>query len=171
MTSPPDRLSIAKLWASLEPAVRTLSAHALYAHDWGATPTRREADSAVAAALRTREVSVRKMPVDKRADYLARAVRPGESLASSLLLALHLEHRRPMLAAFLDAVGIPHENGLISGDDEIGPLDAAAVGRAALALFERFPPDEVAVYLATLLAMDPDLWAALEPVLRERISP
>ena len=168
---PIEGLSPAKLWPLLDPAVRSLAAHALYAHEWDEAPTRREADAAVAAAIRAREVSVRKMPVEKRAEYLARAVRPSESLASSLLLALHLEHRRPMLAAFLDAVGIPHEDGLITGDGEIGAIEGPAVARAAHGLFERFPADEVAVYLATLLAMDPDLWAALGPALRERIAP
>lgn len=165
---PVDGLTPARLWAFLDPAARAQAAQALYAHDWGDAPTRREADVAVASSLRAREIAVRKMPVERRADYLARVVRPTDSLASSLLLALHLEHRRPMLAAFLDALGVPHRDGLISEEARIEHLDATSVATAARGLADRFPAEQVETYLATLLAMDRDVWGSLEGVLRSR---
>ena len=165
---PLDDLSPSKLWVHLDPEVRQLAAHALYDHDWGRAQTRREADLAVAATLRSREVMVRKMPADKRADYLARAVRPTDSLASSLLLALHLRHRRDLLSTFLDALGIPHEDGLIAEEHEVGTLSAEVLAKAAATLFARFPEEAVETYLATLVAMDFELWSPLVPFLRER---
>lgn len=165
---PLEGLTPAKLWSSLDPPVRALAARALYRHDWGETDTRREADASIAHALRFRDAMVKKLPVDQRADYLAKAVRATESLAGSLLLALHLEHRRPMLSVFLDALGIPHDGGLIAKDHELTSVDSLALDEAAARLFREFPPDEVEIYLATLVAMDPDVWGGLAKSLESR---
>ena len=155
-----------QLWASLDPDVRVAAARALYAHDWGESPTRREADFAIMHGMRFRETAVRQLSVDKRAHYLARSVRPTDSLAGSLLLALHLEQRRAMLSAFLDALKIPHENGLISEDHDMKPPAAASLEKAAKTLRDQFPPDEVELYLATLYVLDSETWAGLAPLLK-----
>ena len=165
---PLEGLSSSRLWAHLDPGLRALAARSLYAHDWGDAPTRREADLAVAQALRSREASVRRLPVEKRALYLARLVRPNDRLASSLLLAFHLKLRRPLLGTFLDALGIPHRDGLISDDHGLGAPEPAALARAASTLFVEHAAEEVETYLAALLAMDPDVWGGLAKLLHER---
>jgi hypothetical protein len=156
----------AQLWASLEPEVRLAAARALYSHDWGEAPTRREADFAIIQGMRFRESAVRQLSVDKRASYVARSIRPTDSLAGSMLLALHLEKRRAMLSAFLDALKIPHDNGLIAEDHDMKPPTAATLEKAAKALRDRFPVDEVELYLATLYVLDRVTWAGLEPILK-----
>ena len=155
----------AQLWASLEPEVRLAAARALYSHDWGEAPTRREADFAIIQGMRFRESAVRQLSVDKRASYVARSIRPTESLAGSMLLALHLEQRRAMLSAFLEALKIPHDNGLIAEDHDMKPPSAATLEKAAKALRDRFPADEVELYLATLYVLDRVTWAGLAPLL------
>ena len=154
-----------QLWASLEPEVRLTAARSLYSHDWGESPTRREADFAIMQGMRFRESAVRQLSIDKRASYLARSIRPTESLAGSLLLALHLEHRRAMLAAFLDALKIPHDNGLIAEDHETKPQSTAALEKAAKSLRDAFPADEVELYLATLYVLDRHTWAGIAALL------
>jgi hypothetical protein len=156
----------AQLWSTLEPEVRLTAARALYTHDWGESPTRREADFTIMQGMRFRESAVRQLSVDKRAQYLARSIRPTDSLAGSMLLALHLEHRRAMLAAFLDALKIPHENGLISEAHDMKPPSPAALAQAATALREQFPAEDVDLYLATLYVLDRDTWAGLAPLLK-----
>ena len=153
--------SPSQLWSSLDPEIRLLAARSLYAHDWGESPTRREADFAIMHGMRFRESAVRQLPVDRRAHYLARSIRPTDSLAGSLLLALHLEHRRALLAAFLDALDIPHTDGLINEDHDLKPPTAAALEKAAKALKKQFPPEEVELYLTTLHVLDPETWAGL----------
>jgi len=150
-----------ELWASLDPEVRLAAARSLYAHDWGQSPTRREADFAIMQGMRFRESAVRQLPVDRRAQYLARSIRPTDSLAGSLLLALHLEQRRAMLGAFLDALKIPHTDGLINEDHELKPPPAAALKKASKTLTGQFPADEVELYLATLYVLDRDTWGGL----------
>ena len=167
----PSRIDLSQcapsqLWALLDPEVRLAAARSLYAHDWGETPTRREADFAIMHGMHFRETAVRQLSVDKRAQYLARSIRPTDSLAGSLLLALHLEKRRAMLSAFLDALKIPHENGLISEDHDMKPPTAATLAKAATVLNDRFPREEVELYLATLYVLDRETWAGLGPVLK-----
>ena len=156
----------AQLWTSLDPEIRLAAARSLYAHDWGEAPTRREADFAIMHGMHFRETAVRQLSVEKRAQYLARSIRPTDSLAGSLLLALHLEQRRAMLSAFLDALQIPHENGLISEDHDMKLPSAATLGKAAGTLKDGFPQDEVELYLATLYVLDRDTWAGLAPLLK-----
>ncbi len=154
-------VSPSQLWGSLDPDVRIAAARSLYAHDWGQTPTRREADFAITQGMRFRESAVRQLPIERRAQYLARSLRPTDSLAGSLLLALHLEQRRPMLAAFLDALKIPHTDGLINENYDLKPPSAAAVKKAAKLLSGSFPAADVQLYLATLHTLDPETWAAV----------
>ena len=154
-----------QLWASLEPEVRLAAARSVYSHDWGEAPTRREADFAIMQGMRFRESAVRQLPVDKRAQYLARSIRPTDSLAGSMLLALHLEQRRAMLSAFLDALKVPHDNGLIAEDHDMKPPTNAALEKAAKTLSKGFPAEEVELYLATLYVLDRVTWAGLAPLL------
>lgn len=165
---PLENLTPSRLWTHLAPEVRTLAARSLYARDWGETTTRREADLAIAGTLRFREIAVRKLPVGKRIEYLARAVRPPDQLAASLLLALHLEHRRSMLSTFLEDLGIRHERGLITDAETLGPPQPDVLGVAVVKLFESYPPEQVDIYLATLLSADPEIWGGLLDVLKER---
>ena len=160
-----SQCNASQLWASLEPGVRLAAARALYSHDWGEAPTRREADFAIIQGMRFRESAVRQLSVDKWASYVARSIRPTDSLAGSMLLALHLEQRRAMLSAFLEALKIPHDNGLIAEDHDMKPPSAATLEKAAKALRDRFPADEVELYLATLYVLDRVTWAGLAPLL------
>lgn len=169
LSIPLEGLDPSKLWPHLPAEVRAIAARSLYAHDAADTTARQLADIAIARALRFREVAVRKLPIDRRVDYLVRAVRPDDSLGSSLLLALHMENRRPMLAVFLDALGIPHENGAIADAGHVEPPAADRLAAAADRIFESFPAEDVEVYLTSLLALDSATWGELVPVL-ERLG-
>jgi hypothetical protein len=79
-----------------------------------------------------------------------------------------MEHRRPMLAAFLDHLGIDHEDGAIRDGSHLAPQPEDRLSAAAERLFGTFPAEEVEVYLASLLALDPDTWGALAAVLEKR---
>ncbi len=155
-----------QLWASLDPEVRLVAARSLYTHDWGDAATRREADFAIMQGMHFRESAVRQLPVERRAQYVARSIRPTDSLAGSMLLALHLTHRRAMLAAFLDALKIRHKNGLIAEDHEVEPPNDAALAKASHALFAAFPVEEVELYLATLYVLDRTTWGGLQQLLK-----
>jgi len=159
-TVPLEKLTPSRIWSALDRESRSLAARSLYAPG-EEKANREEANLAIASALRFRIQAVRKLPMEKRVDYLVRAVHPDDSLASSLLTKLHLDHRTEMLGAFLDSLEIPQKNGMIDENFELEPVDATRLTAAASSLRERFPADEVEIYLATLVAMDPEVWEGL----------
>ena len=167
-TLPEDDLSPSRFWSLLPAETRVLAAKSLYAHDWGENPTKREADMTIMRRMNFREQAVRQLPVDRRASYLAGAARPDDSLASSLLLALHLEHRRAMLGLFLDTLGIKHHEGLITEEHEIEPPPESRLAEAAEAIVEAFGATDAELYLVSLLVLDPHTWAGLRPWLAAR---
>lgn len=162
-----DALRPSSLWRVLDAETRRLAGRAVYQRGWDDGDGREEADTAVAEAIRFRPVMLRRLPVEKRVDHLVRRVNPDDGLATTLLLALHLVHRRPVLCAFLDELGIAHEQGVIQ-EDEVEPPATERLAAAAGRLYEEFAPEQVDLYLATLVAMDDDVWAGLKSVLRNR---
>jgi hypothetical protein len=118
----------------------------------------------IIAARHLRPQAARALSEEARVQALAAILDPGEALASSLLVALHLDQRRGLLAAFLDAVGLPHEDGLLQEDEAAvhPPLSEDTARAGVQALASRFPLDQVRTYLNTLWLQDPERWAALE---------
>jgi hypothetical protein len=106
-----------------------------------------------------RPKSVISLDVDRKARHLASLPALPDSVAARALIAYHLAEQRPMMSAFLDALGIKHEDGLIQ-DDDVKP-DPEKVRSAAAKLTEEYPADRVALYLNTLFCQDPDTWQAL----------
>ena len=160
----------AELWQGLDGVTREEAARALYRGEGDSGSGRREADRAVAAAIRFREAAVRGLPVDRRVEYLVKAVHPDDSLASSLLISLHLGERVAMLEAFLDRLGIPQQGGLIDEDYDLQPPDGERLAVAVETIYGGFDVTQVEVYLATLVALDPETWGGLVEVLRGRDS-
>ena len=165
---PLDKLTPARLWSALDDPARRLAVHAMYDD---APELRAQADQALAEALRFRPAGVRKLPVDKRVDYFVRRVRPDNPLASTLLTTLHLAHRRALLGAFLDALDIPNDDGLIPPGHEAEPAADDRLATAVDDLRGRFDAPDVDLYLATLLALDPDVWGGLRPLLEPDGAP
>ena len=64
-----------------------------------------------------------------------------------------------MMSAFLDALGIAHENGMIE-EDAVAP-DPAKMAAATAAIAAAYPADDVSLYLDTLRWQDPAAWGAL----------
>jgi hypothetical protein len=97
--------------------------------------------------------------VDRKAKHLATLGAVPDAVAARALIVYHLAEQRAMMGAFLDALGIKHENGLIE-EDAVKP-DGDKIGPAAAALAQQFPPDDVRIYLNTLLSQDPETWGGL----------
>lgn len=121
---------------------------------------------ALAALVKARHVRpqvARSMPAEEQAKALAAVSDPGEAVAGGLVVALHLAERRELLKTFLDAAGLPHEDGLLK-DDDAGeqPLAEDAGRRGVQALAKAFPREQVEVYLNALWLQDPDRWGVLE---------
>jgi hypothetical protein len=150
-------LTPARVWKQMTIEQRQRVALAFWS-DPEATDDQVQAAFLIAQQKKFRAKTVIGLDLDRKARHLATMLLP-DALAARALILYHLADQRPMMGAFLDALGIAHENGLI-GEDEVKP-DAAKVAPAAAAIAKQFPAEDVRVYLNTLLSQDPDTWGAL----------
>jgi hypothetical protein len=128
--------------------------------------------AAVAGALRFRPQTVATWPRAKLVSEAARLPLDDVQLLSAFLVDLHLGHRRPMMASFLDSLAIPNDDGRIDSETtEVPPQDEAKVAAAASALAAQFPPAEVVTYFLTLLLQDAGVWKGLAEWLRTNGEP
>lgn len=139
---------------------RTQAAEAFWAEQEG-VEQQLEAMALIAKQHNFRVKFVQALPRPKKVRYLVTLSGMPDPLAARLLVSYHLAQQRAMLAAFLDAMGIEHEDGLITKDPE-APLAPERLRAAAATLRQSFPAEDVALYLDTLVTQDPDVWGGLE---------
>ncbi len=148
-----------RLWKRLPPEDRLLAATAFWQE-----PAPEVLGAALAVLVKARHLrpqAARALPAASQARILASVLDLGETLAASLLVALHLGPRRSMLSAFLDALGLPHDDGILKDEGQPVPLTEPAARAAVKALAASYPPGQVGVYLNTLWLQDPVRWEAL----------
>jgi hypothetical protein len=148
-----------RIWKRL-PAERRLAAAEPFWRDEQSTDQQVEAIGAIAAHMKFRIKSVLALPTEKRVKYLTTLPNISDAIVARALVAYHLEHQRPMMGAFLDLLGITHDNGLIAEDTAQKP-DPEKLRAAAAELATKYPADDVALYLATLISQDPETWGEL----------
>ncbi len=119
---------------------------------------------AIASHYRFRPKTVRTLPLDKKVKYLAALPALSDAVAGRVLVAYHLAHQRPMLGAFLDALGIAHDNGVLASQEQKAP-EADALMEAASVLRASYPAADVDLYFQTLLVQDPETWGGLADLL------
>jgi hypothetical protein len=151
-----------RLWKQMPPERRVAAAELFWA-DEESTEQQIEAIAAIAAHMKFRTKSVLGLTDDRKAKYLSMLPTISDSVAARALVNYHLETQRPMMGAFLDSLGITHEDGLISEENVVKP-DAAQVKTAASELAGKYPAADVALYFSTLVSQDPETWEALAEV-------
>jgi hypothetical protein len=96
--------------------------------------------------MKFRPKSIAGLDETGKARYLAGVPTLPDDMAARVLVLYHLAEQRPMMGAFLDALGIPHDHGLIQDGHDVRPDPAA----------------DVSLYLDTLVCHDPQSWGALQ---------
>ncbi len=148
-----------KLWKQMSSDRRVAAAQLFWADDQS-TEQQLEAVAALAAHMKFRAKSVIGLPIEKKAKYLSTLPNVSDAVAARALVNYHLERQRPMMGAFLDSLGITHENGLISEENVTKP-DPEKLRTAAKELATKYPQPDVSLYLRTLVSQDPDTWGSL----------
>jgi hypothetical protein len=136
-------------------------AHAFWA-DEQATDDQLQAVLLIAQQKKFRPKSVLALDPDRRSKQLASVLSLPDALAARALVIYHLADQRAMMIAFLDALGLKHDNGLIE-DDGVKP-DAGKIAPAVAAIAGQYPAEDVSLYLTTLVCQDPETWGALAGV-------
>jgi len=104
-----------QLWKQLSQDRKLQAADAFW-RDKNAVAEQMEAVGAIAARIKFRVKSVVALPVEKKTRHLLSLAGVSELVAARLLVAYHLAHQRPMMAAFLNHLGLAHEDGIIADD-------------------------------------------------------
>ena len=167
MADAPDVPRPSQLWKQLPPDRKLLAADAFW-KDENASIEQAEAVTLIAQRIKFRMKSVLALPTEKKARHLVALPAVSELLAARLLVAYHLDQHRPMMGTFLDALGIAHEDGLIA-DEELNAPPVERIREAARTLAGSYAPDDVALYLSTLVWQDPETWGALAEVPESRV--
>jgi hypothetical protein len=147
-----------RLWRRMTADQRFRAAQAFWS-DEEASDDQIQAVLLIAQQKKFRPTSVLALELDRRARQLASVLALPDGLAARALVVYHLKSQREMMATFLDALGLKHENGLIQ-DDEAKP-EAGKIEPAVAAIAEKYPADDVSLYLTTLVCQDPDTWGSL----------
>jgi hypothetical protein len=152
----------AEIWKQLGDR-RLAAAEAFYADD-SLKEFHRAANIFIARVKNFRPPFVKRLPAAKRAFYLS-TLPLSPDLMSQLIVSYHFAHQRPLMSAFLNALGIPNDNGLISEDADSTPPTGDKLSEAVNAVQADYSPDDVRIYLSTIHAQNPQAWSGLEPFL------
>jgi hypothetical protein len=168
MADVPDIPRPSQLWKRLSPERKLQAADAFWRDD-NAAAEQADAVATIAQRLKFRTKSVIALPVEKKARHLAGLPAVSELVAARLLVSYHLAQQRPMMGAFLDALGVKHENGLIE-DDEMPAPPPEKLQEAARTMAAAFPAEDVALYFSTLIWQDPETWGGLQETPESRLA-
>lgn len=155
----PDTPRPSQLWKQL-PIERRLQAAEAFWKDKEAKVEHAEAIATIAQRIKFRARSVMSMPLDKKVRHLGSLAGVSELVAARLLVAYHLDRHRPMMATFLDALGMAHEDGVIS-DEDVKPPAQERLQAAVAAISQSYPAEDVSLYLSTLMWQDAETWGGL----------
>ena len=157
-------LTPSRLWKQLTLEQRTRAARAFW-EDPEATDDQLQAALLIAQQKKFRPKTVVGLDIDRKARHLATLGTVPDQIAARTLVVYHLAEQRPMMAAFLDALGIAHEKGLIQEDSGVKP-DPEKIAPAAAELVKQFPADDVRLYLTTLVCQDSETWGSLDETVK-----
>ena len=128
-------------------------------------PLYRTALAAVAEARKVRSVFLERQPRQQRhATMLSTLTRPALNLVTgNLIRAWLLKKYNGMLVDFLNALEIPHQEGVV--EDLPASADDAKLRAAVDALLGKYPIEVVAVYLHAFSEMNEVDWPNLKAML------
>lgn len=138
--------------------------------DWMRTeekPVFKATLTSLAQQKKLRPVFLERKPRAEQAAWVADnlKLRLSEAIGENVLQIWLLKKKQAMLAAFLNQVGIPHDgNGAVDGDLP-ATLDAAKVAAAVKDCAEKYPAEELAIYLHLFQLQQPGGWPEVDAAL------
>jgi hypothetical protein len=155
LAAAPETTNSRKLWRAMSTDDRRAALMAMLSDKDDGPVAAAAIRAEIAKARHFRPQVLASWDIQKLADTGARLDLGDKPIAWEALLALHLKARTPMLAQFLDTLGIAHENGEIKGEVDAATMDDAKVRGAAEGLLAGFDDSTVAIYLLALRASQP----------------
>ena len=124
-------------------------------------------DKIAGAVLTYRRIPLKrleKLPEEARKAYVRRTLRDRQAadLALFVLSAALLRGQAELIAAFLEALELPHDGPNLTTEGEIPEPAAKKLKAAVDKVLKEFPPRQVAVYLHAFAAQPDVTWPALD---------
>lgn len=137
-------------------------ARAFWKH--AAPDTRRAAIGVLAKAMRFRDQKIKEAPIDRKTAWTAARFQDPElgTLWTEALAVYHISERRDLMAACLDAWGVPNEGGIVEAETYDFPSPEAFAG-CVPALAAAWPVADLKLYFATaglVMGHDDPRWRA-----------
>ncbi len=153
------------VWDLMTEDEKKLAAAALWVN--ADRESRMAVEMVLAKDMKFRPQSVKKLSTERVAPRLARlAADLPETASFQFLFHLHMAERRDLMVEYLDAVGLPHKEGVLDLPEDAEAPTADAVTGPARELLAKHGRDAL-VYLGTLAVADAAFWEGITGVLEE----
>jgi hypothetical protein len=134
-------LTPSRLWKQMTPEQRLQAARAFW-KDEASGDDQIQAVLLIAQRKKFRPKSVIALDHERKARHLASLSPMPESIAARALVAYNHDRQRPKMGAFLDSVGIPHQNR--HNKDHQGAPERDRIAAAPADQAQPFPADDLA---------------------------
>jgi hypothetical protein len=155
-------VSANRIWRQLPEETRIAASKVFWAESKGAAKQILTASLARAKSLR--EVTVRKAPIERLANWTAATLSLPDHIVDDLVKNYLLHEHRAVIVSFLEFLNIPHTDGMIDESFELASLSNEQVQKAAHSLLGSADRTGAELYLKYLV-LQGGPWAAVEEVL------
>ena len=155
-------VSANRIWRQMPQETRIAASKVFWAESKGAE--KQFLFASLAKARNLREVTVRKSPIERLANWTAAALSLPDQMVDDLLKKYLLHEHRDVIISFLELLKIPHAEGMIEESFDLATLSNEQVQTAARSLLESADRAGAALYLKYLV-LQGGSWAAIEQVL------
>ena len=120
--------------------------------------------ASIANTKKLREVTVRKTPIERLANWTATTLSIPDEIVDDLLKRYLLHAHRAVIITFLDSLKIPHADAMIEQSFDLANLSNEQIRTAARSLLESADRVGAVLYLKYLV-LQGGSWAGIEEVL------
>ncbi len=155
-------VSANRIWRQLPEDIRIAASKLFGAESKGAE--KQLLFASLAKSKNLREVTVRKTPIERLANWTAVTLSLPDQIVEDLLKNYLLHEHRTVIISFLDLLKIPHADGMIDESFDLTTLSNEQVQTAARSLLGSADRMGAVLYLKYLV-LQGGPWAAVEEVL------
>ncbi len=155
-------VSANRIWRQMPEELRIAAGKLFWAESNGAG--KQIFIASLAKAKNLREVTVRKAPIERLANWTAATLSLPDRIVDDLVKNYLLHEHRAVIVSFLELLKIPHADGMIDESFDLTALSNEQVQKAAHSLLASADRMGAVLYLKYLV-LQGGPWAAVEEVL------
>ena len=158
-------VSANRVWRQMSEESRIAASRTFWAEPKGAA--KQLLFASLAKAKNLREVTVRKAPAERLANWTAGTLSLPDQIVDELLKDYLLQEHRAVIVNFLELLKVPHVDGMIDESFDLATLPNEQVQKAARSLLGSADRVGAELYLKYLVVQGGP-WAAVEEVLEAK---